>query len=143
MNEIEYSALILMPQVSELSFEKLRQKIISFFNKKSFPEVDINIFDKDVQFGKVQLCLKKNDWSIDISYNNEPYVLEEAIEISEKYSSEDSDRQLFLEKCNSRFEIYSNPDPNMDYFNYYMWILGIFSEYEGVIIFDPQSTCFV
>jgi hypothetical protein len=144
MTEIKYSAFVFIPKTTEVSLEDAERKIRTFFGEEKFPETNIEVFLSNDKFlNNFQLILKVDDWSIYIILNSDIYVSEEAIEIAEKYSLEDINRQASLKNCNSRFEVYSDTDPNMYYFNFYIWVVELLCEYEGALAFDPISFYFM
>jgi hypothetical protein len=144
MIELTYSALVFIPKTTEILLEDTKNKFFTFFNSEKFPEENIQILLSKNEFIDIsQIELKINSWFLYITLNYDPYVSKEAIEIAEKYIFEDHDRKASLENCNSRFEVYSDPDPNMDYFNFYVWVVELLCEYKGAVAFDPQSLYFI
>jgi hypothetical protein len=67
----------------------------------------------------------------------------ESAELAQLWKGEAADVDR-LRNCSRRIEMYAEkPDPNMDYFNDSLFIIGEVEKFDGVYIFDPLQGGFV
>ncbi|MGI4869598.1 MAG: hypothetical protein ACRYFX_00295 [Janthinobacterium lividum] len=89
-----------------------------------------------------ELTVAFEEYSFHIYYATEAHVQEEALEIAATNPdtlvdlAEQPIDPARLGTCTRRFELWGDPDPDMDYFNDSLYILEALEELEGVII--PQ-----
>jgi hypothetical protein len=133
-----YIALILLPDNTNASLEKAKLKLIEYFNHNYFANYNVRIAIKE---GK--LILTVDEWSMFITVNSEPYVLVEAQEIAELFATENDPNKNALATYSARFELSSAPDPNMDYFNDYVFVIENLCEFTGAVAFDPKARIFI
>ena len=101
--------------------------------------------------GRVEVRVQK--WVLKVALNLESHVPEEASEIAQMLQTNqctasspevlERARNAPLETYPARLEVSSQPDPNMDHFNMYLFVLEALAALEGSIAFDPSSAMFV
>lgn len=89
------------------------------------------------------ITITVEDWQLRISANGDPDVLEESQEIAATHLEPEDPKRAILATYGFRLEISCDEDPNMDYFNYYIYALEALSEFPGAIVFDPSTTGFI
>jgi hypothetical protein len=126
---MSYEALVLLPAdcVADL-------KAAEALLRKTLPQMRVSYED--------QTLALSDGWEIRIGLNDEAHVIEESQEIVEEFgaSRPDADR---LATANRRFEVSTDPDPDMDRFNDYVLVLETLMSFEGAAAFDPQAGEFV
>ncbi len=85
------------------------------------------------------ISLASGNWTIRLFLNSEASVIEESREIAQILPG----MAAAIARCNRRVEVSSAPDPNMDYFNDYVFVIHVLESFEGVITLDPREPCFI
>jgi hypothetical protein len=140
---LSYEAMILLPH-ARFSLQDAQKLLEARFAGDD---------DLSVRSGK-RLEVKSSDgWALRLSYHAEPSVLEESAEIAQDLrdgkltgaAPELLERamQAKLETFPARFELSCKPDPNMDHFNDYLFVLEALQALEGSVAFDHSSGMFV
>ena|SRR5215510_3775574 len=89
------------------------------------------------------ITLYFNDrWSFYIEWDSGRNVLEESHEIAQRFSVSAEQAQR-IASCDCRISTSADDDPNMDYFNDYIFVLETLESFEGVILFDPDTGLFI
>ena len=83
------------------------------------------------------------DWLMRVYTNHEPHVLVESQEIAAAYMEPDDPRQAALATYGFRLEVSCDTDPDMDRFNYYVYVIEALASFPGAIVFDPTTTGFI
>lgn len=131
-----YRAFILLPAHNAPSIERVKHELQQVFDRVEAP-TRIEITDPNC------LTLSIADWQIRIYTNGDPSVLVEAQEIAAAHLEPDDPRQATLPTYDFRIEIGCDPDPRMERFNYYVYVLETLNNFPGAIVFDPTTTGFI
>ncbi|HEX8835059.1 MAG TPA: hypothetical protein VF719_12700 [Abditibacteriaceae bacterium] len=130
-----YSADIFIPNDEDTSTETVNVRLIGCVQSQN-PE----------RIGTNEKAPTSNDsytgywpnWSLTLVMADAPHVAEESQELAECNSF----RPPFdtIGKCKRRIEVWSDPDPNMDYFNVYIGLLEqIEQQLAGAILTDENG----
>jgi hypothetical protein len=130
-----YQAFVMLPTEHSPSPDLVKQQIQQRFDLAN-PLAQIEI-EPDY------ITITVEDWQMRVCANSDPSVLEEAQEIAAKHLEPDDPKQAALVTYGFRLEISCDEDPNMDYFNCYIYVLEALSEFPDAIVFDPSTTGFI
>jgi hypothetical protein len=130
-----YQAFVMLPTENSPSPDLVKQQLQQRFDLAN-PLAQIAIEPE-------YISITVEDWQLRISANGDPYVLEEAQEIAAEHLEPDDPKRVALATYGFRLEISCDEDPNMDYFNYYIYALEALSEFSGAIVFDPSTSGFI
>ena len=130
-----YQAFVMLPTENSPAPDAVKQQIQQRFDL-AHPVAQIAI-EPDY------ITITIEDWQLRISANGDPYVLEEAQEIATQHLELGDPKRAALATYSFRLEISCDEDPNMDYFNCYIYVLEALSEFPGAIVFDPSTTGFI
>lgn len=89
-----------------------------------------------------KISLVSGKWAFYLCLNSEPWVIQESREIAQALP-EDLAVAVAITRCGRRIEVSSDPDPNMDYFNDYIFVVEVLQSFEGVITVDPREPCII
>jgi len=129
-----YSNLILISDHSDASsLEELKTKLEDFY-KKDNRNIQIILNNE-------QLCLKVESWTLYINYSNEKNVLIESKEIANQFVKEEL-LKAKIASCKGRFEMFADPDPNMDFFNDSCFVIQAMESFKEVFVFDTNNSSF-
>ncbi len=139
-----YQAFIMLPTPDDLSIDLVRAKLQQVFDRiDSPPQVETTLPDRLT----ISIARGDNstsaDWQIRVATNCTPSVLVEARAIAAAHLEPDDPRQTALATYPCRIEIGCDPDPTMDRFNYYVYVLEALETLPGAIVFDPTTTGFI
>lgn len=124
MSQPVYQAFLLLTPEAELTVADV-QDILRSINDRW----QISLHERGV-------IVNSDEWEIHIALNEEPWVRDESQEIAT--ALEDFPEAREIEQCDRRWEVHSHtPDPEMDYFNDYLFIVERLSRFPGVIAVDP------
>jgi hypothetical protein len=130
-----YQAFVMLPTENSPSPDLVKQQIQQRFDLAN-PVAQIAIEPNHI-------TITVEDWQLRIATNGDPYVLIESQEIAAAHLESDDPKQAELATYGFRLEISCDEDPNMDYFNYYIYVLEALSGFPGAIVFDPSTTGFI
>ena len=125
-----YKTSLLIPDRYELTFSDLVEKIKKRFSKMIDREIEIS--------GTNTIILHHGEWFLDIYWEDEPHVLIESEEIARLFASDRSDRST-IAACSRRITTAGQPDPNMNYFNDYVYVLEVLEGMPGLFVFDSHA----
>lgn len=131
-----YQAMILLPTKNTVTRIAIEQKLLDLFTEPVLNVKNLEIKSSEV-FHSTQVEafeLHYDFFTFRFWLNSESYVIEEAQEMLENIAS--TDKSIIYD---TRIEIASDDDPNMDYFNHYLWIVEELSTFEGAVAFDPTA----
>jgi hypothetical protein len=95
------------------------------------PEAEISRQDQTI-------TVSLGRWDIRLHLDEDAHVAAEAKEFPNVFP--ECPRSLEIARCSRRVEIASpGRDPNIKYFNDYVFVLQALEEFQGVILFDPVS----
>ncbi len=130
-----YQAFVMLPTENSPSPDLVKQQIQQRVDGVNPPA--------QIAIEPDYITITVEDWQLQISANGDPYVLEEAVEIAAAHLEPEDPKRAILATYGFRLEISCDEDPNMDYFNYYIYALEALSEFPGAIVFDPSTTGFI
>lgn len=147
MGHTYYKVHVLIHPRSALTFESLVEAL-----KKRFRNVEVgtNLCVLTWQHFSASLDIDLEDvdkiprWSMRVYWEDEPHVLEEALEIAQDHAHELNESELKeIAMCDKRISTAGDPDPNMDFFNDYVHVLEVFETFSDVFVLDPQAGQFL
>jgi len=85
-----------------------------------------------------QIGVAIGEWEIELRLNGDPSVLAESVEIAEKIGGLGGGSDIA--SCARRVEIGSEtPDPMMEHFNDFLFVIEVLQSFRGVIPVDPSE----
>lgn len=96
----------------------------------------------DIVIGIDHIKLAWSNWSLRLLFAVASHVLIESKEIAAGVATHRANRDI-IASCNRRIEITSAPDPKMDHFNDYIFVLEVLERIPGVVLFDPYAGTFM
>lgn len=91
-----------------------------------------------VECSESSLELRFPDCVFYITHDRSPHVVEESAEIAEEFGAE-TGKQDRIAACSSRFDIHSDEDPEMNYFNDFLYVIESSQSLGEVYAFDPNA----
>jgi hypothetical protein len=121
-----YQAFGLLQQTTDFSLEeaenRLRIKFPGFTVSRSGPQIRI----------------AKDDWEIELRLNSDAAVQTESAELAERLAGVEDGRDIA--SCARRVEVWSEtPDPMMEHFNDFLFVVEVLQSFRGVIVVDPRE----
>ncbi len=139
-----YQAFIMLPGQNAPSIDRVREQLQQVFDRVnaavSIETVAPNLINIAISQGESGAS---EDWQMRVWTNSDPAVLIEAQEIAAEHMEHDDPRLAILATYDFRIEICCDPDPTMDRFNYYVYVLESLETLPGAIVFDPTTTGFI
>jgi hypothetical protein len=132
-NKLSYQALILLPSDTDASLQKAETELHAFFDKLKGDKLRGVHIQSETQNSWVVLTI--NGWKLFIRLSTATGNQEESQEIADRLGTQ-CPVDLRLKPYGARFEITSDPDPNMDYFNDYVFVVEALSSFEGAVALD-------
>jgi hypothetical protein len=84
------------------------------------------------------IAVSAADWEIQLVLNESPAVIEESREIAAHIGGSDDAQDIAA--CGRRVEVSSDiPDPEMEHFNDYLFIIEVLQSFQGLIAVDPRE----
>jgi hypothetical protein len=141
---MSYNAFILLPSVASVSPEGVLNRIQDFYRALCREGQPPARFEN--RHGEVTLIIE--GWSLRVILDHGEHVIEEAAEIVEDLeagrltASEprllDQAKAIGLGSYTARLDISSDDDPNMDYFNDYIFVIEALNAIPGAVAFDHR-----
>lgn len=86
-----------------------------------------------------RIAVSTDDWGIELVLNSAPSVAEESREMAVHIAGSEADGKE-IASCDRRVEVSSDvPDPEMEHFNDYLFVVEVLQSFKGVIAVDPQE----
>lgn len=133
---ISYQALIFLPPGTEATLEDAYNRLIEKYSQ-------------DIEAGKVKITLKDGElsfrrgrWSMEIYEDSSPHVIGEAKEIAATYGARLPNSGM-LTLSRRRFDLSSDPDPNMDHHEDYLDVVEEIGSFPGAVVFEPETGTFI
>ena len=121
-----YRAFGLLQAASDLTLDEVAVRL-----RAKFP-------DYSVSLNAGQVTVAKGDWEIELRLNVEPIVLVESAELAEKIAGTIDGTEIAA--CARRVEVWSDtPDPMMEHFNEFLFVVEVLQSFRGVIAVDPRE----
>ncbi len=139
-----YQALVMLPTQNAPSLESIAEMLHNRFALTRDRLVDSTAAPPQIEATEADsLTISIADWQIHLHPNRDPSVLAEAQEIAALYLEPDDRRKTILPTYDFRIEIACDPDPTMERFNYYVYVIETLETIPGAIVFDPTTTGFI
>ena len=81
-------------------------------------------------------------WDLTINYCDQPNVLEESQKMASQFGADREDTDE-ISAANRRFEVSTDPDPDMDRFSDFATALEALTLFNGAVAFDPEISEFM
>jgi hypothetical protein len=143
---MSYRAFILLPADTDASIEQAASKLKDFFNNTSW---QVNTVSMQIQIEDGVLLLVGDKWTMEIGLASGSQVLEVAKEIAEDLANGklnayepalfEQAKALDLKTYSYRFELQSSADPDMLYFNDYLFTVDVLRTFKGAVPFEYWS----
>lgn len=127
-----YELMILASPETSPNLEKLETAVRVEFGSQTPPQPVTTSIEAE------KLTVLVDGFHFHIAFADQPYVLEESIEIAAEFAADRPDRAA-IAKAACRFELSSDDDPDMDHFNAMLFICHALESLGPVYIFDPQE----
>lgn len=134
-----YELLALLTDDADITVDRLADLLRQDF--ASDPGAAIRIEDAAAQ-PIPSVAVRWDGWSFRLSVEDQPHVRAESEGIAEAFASGRPNRDL-IASCRRRISVAADPDPDMDHFNDYLFIMERLGKLTGVILFDPKVPEFV
>ena len=138
MGYVPYSLWIIIPNHLNLTFDDIVSTLASFFSTINEPHSIVRISDKRVDVRNTKI----DQWNLSIEWQDEDWKQEEMRWLADTSAKERGDYEL-IATCKQSMTTGGDDDPNMDYFNTYVWMINAFESIPGLIIFDPNDGTFI
>jgi hypothetical protein len=86
--------------------------------------------------------VRHNGWALRIHWEEEAGVVDEIKEFVYRKAANRPD-QARIASFNRLVTTAADPDPNMDYFNDYVFVLEVLENFAGTYLFDPNNGTFI
>lgn len=128
-----YKALILLPSDTDASIDGARRVLEDFYADDA----------GDVAFetSENRLTVTIDDWNCRIALNSRPSVLEESQEMASHFPDRADKDQIA--SSGVRFEVTTDDDAEMDFFNDYILIIEKLGEFKGAKIWEDAQGDFI
>jgi hypothetical protein len=84
------------------------------------------------------VAVAKDDWEITLGLNAAPHVIDESADLAERLAGVEDGADIAA--CAQRVEVSSDtPDPMMDHFNDFLFVIEVLQSFRGVIAIDPRE----
>lgn len=131
-----YSTLVLIPEGHEITLPQVFERLQQRFIEAGMPTVAWH--DPVAWYDSRHVVVQQDDWKLHLYFEDEAHVKEEAQELAEDLIQDEQDRKL-VSSSKSRIAIFGDPDPEMMYFNEYLFVLEEMEKFLGLYIFDPNE----
>jgi len=131
---MSYQALILLPSNSGASLDATHDRLRS---SGAFDRTGLTLTRTP---DSIELAM--GHWHLVIGLASGPHVLEESREIAQRYGAARGDQAL-LASCDTRFELESDADPEMEHFNDYALVVEHLTAVFHGVAFDPRAGEFI
>lgn len=126
MSSPTYQAIVFLQEGSDFDVDVAAGRL-----SEQFPEMEV------VRKGN-GITVSNEDWRINLHLAEEPFVAEENREMADWFAQCSTTAEIAA--CKRRVDVWSTePDPQMDHFNDYLFVCHVMESFRGVILFDPQA----
>ncbi|MBE9208056.1 hypothetical protein IQ244_16295 [Nostoc sp. LEGE 06077] len=133
---MSYNALALIAPDCGITLQDAEIKLVNFFNH------DPTKPSMSVSHGENRLTLSFDRWALYIYLDMEPSVLQESQEMANRFGQHHPDKEI-IATCNSRLEISSDTDENMDHFNDYVLSIEQLGKIPGIFVLEMAGLEFI
>jgi hypothetical protein len=129
-----YAIDVLIPPSNTLTFEDIAIKIRDHL--AGISDSPTVIIESD------RMKVQRDEWELRIYWEDKPHVLEESREIAKRFAQGRADADV-IASCKFRITTAADPDPDMTYFNDYVFVLEALESIKNIYIFDPYDGKFI
>jgi hypothetical protein len=134
-----YSSLALLPPDITTTLTELQSLFEAKFANWNQATVGTGTWEHN---GHLFISITVDNWQLRVSYSNEPHVIIESQDIARIFAKERDDKDI-IASCASRFEVSSDDDANIEYFNAYVFVLEVLETIDGAILIDTIGGSFL
>jgi hypothetical protein len=131
---MSYEAMALLTPGNAVTLADVEDKLSQFYSRNS----------QEVQFsrqdGKLQIRLR--NWSCTLIHNSDSSVIKESQEMATLFATNRPDKAI-IASCDSRYEIECAPDPNMENFNEFIFILEQLDSFADIKVWEAATQEFI
>lgn len=133
-----YDLMALLADESPITFERLAAMVRELFATDPSASVGVVPRPGAATDEDEHIAVRWGDWSLRISYEDEPHVLEESRELADIHPDRDA-----VAECRRRITVAGDDDPDMDHLHGYCFMVELLEDQPGVFLFDPVSNEFI
>jgi hypothetical protein len=126
-----YESLVLIHPDTPATSAALAAELRRFYQRIQASPTIVKCSDSSLE-------LRFSDCVFYITHDRSPHVVEESAEIAEEFGAE-TGKQDRIAACSSRFDIHSDEDPEMNYFNDFLYVIESSQSLGEVYAFDPNA----
>jgi len=90
--------------------------------------------------GGEQITVSKGDWEIELALVSGPQVQGESEGLAGNLAGLEPAEAAAIAACDRRVEVWSDtPDPSMEHFNEYLFVVEVLKSFRGVVVVDPRE----
>ena len=87
-----------------------------------------------------QITVSKGDWEIELAVVSGSQVRSESEGFAGDIAGLEPAEAANIAACDRRVEVWSDtPDPSMEHFNEYLFVIDVLKSFRGVIVVDPKE----
>ncbi len=87
-----------------------------------------------------QITVSKGDWEIELALVSGPQVQTESEGLAGNLAGLEPAEAASIAACDRRVEVWSDtPDPAMEHFNDYLFVVEVLKSFRGVVVVDPRE----
>jgi hypothetical protein len=131
-----YETSILIHPSTPVTRDELLNSISQFYGKSK------GVAPQIAARGTSGIRIQFPGFGFSIVKDGASHVIEEAKEISTRYGTA-TGKQHRISDCNTRFDVQGDDDPDMDYFNDYLYIIEAAQKLGEAYAFDNASATFI
>lgn len=122
-----YSLTIMIPENNELTFGQVQERLEKIFASRENTTID--------QPKPTHIRIRRDNWYFHVHWYDDSTPVEESPNLARIYGRHREDQDV-IASCKRWVTTYGSDDPDMDYFNDYCYVLGMFEEIPNVYILD-------
>lgn len=125
-----YRLLAFIPKGAALSFDQVYERL-----QRKFSRIKGAVVERP-EANHIQL--KFDEWLFHVHLEDEPHVAIESEEIAGMFKNKRPDWEV-IASSDKRISTHAMPDPNMDHFNDYVFVMEVLEAIPELYIFDPND----
>lgn len=126
-----YEALIFLPEDCPIVIDELVENLYKALGRSCRIEVD-----------GPEIRIKLDDWVINGVLLTGEAIHEKAVRLVTKHGATEHQKAVQSARYDRSFEIKCTPDPEMEYFNDYLFVVEAFAALKGALAVDTASMNF-
>ena len=124
--------MALIPPKHDLVFAELVDRLTDRFAGAGDRNVSVEVVEPGV------IAVLRDNWSLRVHWEDEPHVQAESVEIASLVAANEEDAQI-IRTCRRCITTAGDADPNMLFFNDYVFVLEVLDSIPDLYIFDQNS----